>query len=504
MSIANVSPASPSAGLANLSIFDRITDPKETARQLGAAICESKVFGCSNAGQGEVLAWECLVLRIPPLRLAQTYHLIMGKLTMRADAMLAGLVERGGVYLVKSRTPEAAAIEIDYRGEKQLFSLTWEEAKKEPFAYNELDSDVVKMWAAGDPKKQPTLKTKYSTPRARMQMLWARVVSDGVRTMAPEVNSGRYTPEEFDGGDVIEGVATPTVEVQTITPEQAIQQAEAAYAASQTAPAIAHAESTAPTLADNPAPPATVEATPATAKATTTTAPTASGHGAPEVDQPGFATRLQRMEIDRLWAACMIPPIAPEGQPSAAAILRANYGVESSRSLTQEQATKLIGNLTKKAAAMKAELDKQAAEPASEVDRLACQMTKEQKHALGKAIADECDRLKRALTEAEELAVGKKLLEKARANSAARQTMEGLPATDQQVAELKGLVRSIEQFSPGTGDKIVAKLQEAGLSKFGELSQWSINRLIDAVYFDQLKAFFDDSIANWKPTSQAG
>jgi hypothetical protein len=210
------------------------------------------------------------------------------------------------------------------------------------------------------------------------------------------------------------------------------------------------------------------------------------------------------MEIDRLWAACMIPPIAPEGQPSAAAILRANYGVESSRSLTQEQATKLIGNLTKKAAAMKAERDAQAAQPVSEVDRLACHMTKEQRHALGKAIADECDRLKRALTEAEELAVGKKLLEKARANSAARQTMEALPATDQQMAELKGLVRSIEQFSPGTGDKIVAKLQEAGLSKFAELSQWSINRLIDAVYFDQLNAFFDDSIANWKPTSVAG
>jgi len=245
MSIVAASPVNSAAGLANLSIFDRITDPKETAKQLGAAICESKVFGCQNAAQGEVLAWECLVLRIPPLRLAQTYHLIMGKLTMRADAMLAGLVERGGSYLVKSRTADAAAIEIDYRGEKQLFSLTWEEAKKEPFAYNELDSDVVKMWAANDPKKQPTLKTKYSTPRARMQMLWARVVSDGVRTMAPEVNSGRYTPEEFDGGDVIEGVATAVVDVPAITAEQAIQQAEAAYAANQT--------QTAPTLADKPA-----------------------------------------------------------------------------------------------------------------------------------------------------------------------------------------------------------------------------------------------------------
>jgi hypothetical protein len=486
MSIANVSPASPSAGLANLSIFDRITDPKETAKQLGAAICESKVFGCSNAGQGEVLAWECLVLRIPPLRLAQTYHLIMGKLTMRADAMLAGLVERGGAYVVKVRTPDAAAIEIDYRGQKQLFSLTWEEAKKEPFAYEEQDGKVVEMWAETDPKKkkEPTLKTKYSTPRARMQMLWARVVSDGVRTMAPEVNSGRYTPEEFDGGDVIEGAATPTVEVQTITPEQAIQQAEAAYAASNPAPAITHAESTAPTLAEK--------------------SPDGTHGPGDQSDIPGFATKLQRMEIDRLWAACMIPPVAPEGQPSAAAILRANYKVESSRSLTQEQATKLIGNLTKRAAEKKAELDKQAAAPTRPIDLLAVRMTREQQAAAAAKMVEESNRLKRALTEDEEVAVAKKVLESCRAKGSSRETLEALPATEEQIQELRGLVRSTEQFSPGMGDKITKRLSEAGLTKFAELSQWSIARLIDAVYFDQLKAFFDDSIDNWKPTNTAG
>jgi hypothetical protein len=494
MSIANVSPAnSPAAGLANLSIFDRITDPKETAKQLGAAICESKVFGCQNAAQGEVLAWECLVLRIPPLRLAQTYHLIMGKLTMRADAMLAGLVERGGSYLVKSRTPDAAAIEIDYHGQKQTFSLTWEEAKKEPFAYEEQDGKVVEMWAAGDPKKQPTLKTKYSTPRARMQMLWARVVSDGVRTMAPEVNSGRYTPEEFDGGDVIEGVATPIVEVPAITAEQAIQQAEAAYAASQPAPAITHAESTATTLADK-APPATPEPTHAPA----------SGHGAPEVDQPGFATRLQRMEIDRLWAACMIPPVAPEGQPSAAAILRANYKVESSRSLSQEQAAKLIGNLTKKAAEMKAARDQQAAVPVRPIDLLSVRMTREQQAAAAAKMVEEANRLKRTLTEDEQFAVAQKVIVESRAKGSSRETLEALPATEEQIAELRGLVRSTEQFSPGMGDKITKRLSEAGLTKFAELSQWSICRLIDAVAMDQLKAFFDDSIANWKPTNAAG
>jgi hypothetical protein len=476
------------AGLANLSIFDKITDPKETAKQLGAAIVESKVFGCSNSGQGEVLAWECLVLRIPPLRLAQTYHLIMGKLTMRADAMLAGLVERGGTYVVKSRTPEAAAIEITHRGNVETFALTWEEAKKEPFAYEEQDGKVVEMWNETDPKKkkEPTLKTKYSTPRARMQMLWARVVSDGVRTMAPEVNSGRYTPEEFDGGDVIEGVATPVVEVPAITPEEAIKQAEAAYAAQATV---------APTLADK-APPA-IAATPTVSTAPTNPEPPA------EVEQPGYATKLQRMELDRLWAACLIPPVAPEGQHSQAAILRANYKVESARSLTQEQAATLIANLTKRAAKMAAETAASATN-VSELDKFSVTMTKEQRAYAAERIFEILPKeIGRPLTEAEELAEAKRVAETSNAKNSQRQAMEALPATEEQCNLIRGLARTVEQTEHGTMQRLVDLLKSKGISKFAELSQWSANRLIDALQTYQMEAFFTASIENWRPVNAA-
>jgi len=487
------------AGLANLSIFDRITNPAEAAKQLGAAIVDSKVFGCSNAGQGEVLAWECLVLRIPPLRLAQTYHLIMGKLAMRADAMLAGLVERGGTYVVKARTSEAAAIEITYRGQTETFALSWEEAKTEPFVYNEQDSEVVKMWAAKDPKKQPTLKTKYSTPRARMQMLWARVVSDGVRTMAPEVNSGRYTPEEFDGGDVIEGVATPVVEVPAITVEQAIQQAEAAYAAQG---------NVAPTLADKaPAATPTTPTAPTASTAPATPPPppaaVADSHGhAAEPDTPGYATKLQRMELDRLWAECLIPPVAPEGQISQAAILRANYKVESARSLTQEQAATLIGNLTKRAAKMAAETAANQAN-VSELDKFAVTMTKEQRAYAAERIEALRQKTGRPLTDAEELAEAKKVVEESNAKNSQRQALEALPATDEQCNLIRGLVRTVEQTEHGTMQRLVDLLKSKGISKFAELSQWSANRLIDALQTYQMEAFFTSSVENWRPVNAA-
>ena len=56
--------------------------------------------------------------------------------------------------------------------------------------------------------QKPPLKAKYSTPRARMQMLWARCVSDGVRVVAPECVQGIYTPEETS--DFVEVPCTPT------------------------------------------------------------------------------------------------------------------------------------------------------------------------------------------------------------------------------------------------------------------------------------------------------
>ena len=42
------------------------------------------------------------------------------------------------------------------------------------------------------------IKAKYATPRSRMQMLWARLISDSIRIVAPEIITGVYVPEEVD------------------------------------------------------------------------------------------------------------------------------------------------------------------------------------------------------------------------------------------------------------------------------------------------------------------
>ena len=101
---------------------------------------------------------------------------------MRADAMLGRFNAAGGKHKLISRTSELAEVELTKDGETQRFALSWVDAQKEPFTRG----------------KDGGIKDNYATPLKRKQMLWARVVSDGVRAMDPGIVCGADTPEELD------------------------------------------------------------------------------------------------------------------------------------------------------------------------------------------------------------------------------------------------------------------------------------------------------------------
>jgi hypothetical protein len=162
-------------------------------KQLGKDIAVSKMFGAENENQGRVLALACLVRGRDPLSLPLEYHLMGGKLTMRADAMLGRFSAAGGVYEIVEHSPNAAEIKMEFKGRKFHERFTWEEAQQEPFVYE--GKGVVKLLQAGK-QAELQLKDNYATPRRRMQQLWCRVVSDGVRVVAPELVTGSYTPQE--------------------------------------------------------------------------------------------------------------------------------------------------------------------------------------------------------------------------------------------------------------------------------------------------------------------
>jgi hypothetical protein len=177
-----------------LSVYERFIDPLNAILVLGKAIAYSKFFGCESEHQGIVFALECMARKTPPLMLQEQYHLIFNKLSKKSDSMLADFNQLGGKHKIISRTPELAAVELSIGGNTQQFSLSWEEAQQEPFVYDGKEAEIV---AALQAKKPLKLKPKYATPRARCQMMWARVVSDAVRAMCPRANQGVYTPEEM-------------------------------------------------------------------------------------------------------------------------------------------------------------------------------------------------------------------------------------------------------------------------------------------------------------------
>jgi hypothetical protein len=166
---------------------------QEFVKSLGSDIAKSQMFGCESTSQGNILALACIVSGRDPLSLPMEFHLMKGKLTLRADAMLGRLSKAGGKYEVIEHSPDAAEVKMEFKGRKFHQRFTWEEAQQEPFVYE--GKGIVKLLKEGK-RDQLVLKDNYATPRRRMQQMWCRVISDGVRVVAPELVTGVYTGEE--------------------------------------------------------------------------------------------------------------------------------------------------------------------------------------------------------------------------------------------------------------------------------------------------------------------
>ncbi len=296
-----------------LTVYERMPDSLAAIQALGKAIAISRMFGCETVEQGQVLALECMARRMPPLTLAERYHVVQGKLMMKYDAMLAAFHELGGKHKIIARTEDRAEVELTIDGQTHREAITWEEAKQEKWPYK------------GDGK---TLKDNWATPRARRQMLWARAVSEGVRALCPGVNSGRYVPEEIEiePAPASNGHAKPAT---TSVVDQAASAAAASAPAANVDGEIVEAEFE--VVKDEP------QQTQPPATATT--------------DQPELATEYQIARIKELAVLLQC------GEKVEAACQK--RGCNSVRSLRKEDAAemleKLEANYAKQQAAAKAE-----------------------------------------------------------------------------------------------------------------------------------------------------
>ena len=161
--------------MSQILAYDKINDAAGL-EMFGNAICRSGMFGCESKEAGIVFALQCVAENKPPLEMAKNYYLVKGKLTKRADAMLADFRRAGGKVVwadLKNESVQSAVFEFE--GQKFNASFSMADAKR---------AGLVRTGSAWD-----------KTPAA---MLRARCVSETLRAIAPEIVQGVYVPEEID------------------------------------------------------------------------------------------------------------------------------------------------------------------------------------------------------------------------------------------------------------------------------------------------------------------
>jgi hypothetical protein len=140
---------------------------------MAKAVAASNFFGVKSPEQAMALMLIAQAEGMHPAIAARDYHVINGKPALKADAMLARFLQAGGKVEWTSYTDTKVSAKFSHTQGGSV-EVEWDmgRAKKAQLGSNG-------MWA------------KY--PR---QMLRARVISEGIRTVYPNANSGFYTPEE--------------------------------------------------------------------------------------------------------------------------------------------------------------------------------------------------------------------------------------------------------------------------------------------------------------------
>jgi hypothetical protein len=222
--------------------------------KLGMWIATSQMFGTTNPAQACIIAADLFITNQPLMDYQKRNDMLHGKPSKPYDAMIAEFQEAGGKIKVIEKSPECAHIELTFDGNSKEFKFTWEEAQKEPLPYQvtkELtEAKIIDMLARGE---KPPLKAKYATPRSRAIMLFARVASDGIRTVAARVNFGMYTPEEIE--DFSENATVQPVVGAAAPSSVSAPAATAPAPAATTSPTGPYAmpdKATAVPLSDNP------------------------------------------------------------------------------------------------------------------------------------------------------------------------------------------------------------------------------------------------------------
>ena len=167
--------------------------PVDSVWKMAQSIAASGLFGMKDPNQAMALMLIAQAEGMHPALAARDYHVIQGRPALKADAMMARFQAAGGKVEWKLYTDNAVSAVMSHPSGGSV-EIEW----------------TIEMANRAGLTKNPTWR-QY--PR---QMLRARVISEGIRTVFPGVAVGVYTPEEVQ--DFAPARNEPRGEPRDVTP----------------------------------------------------------------------------------------------------------------------------------------------------------------------------------------------------------------------------------------------------------------------------------------------
>lgn len=151
--------------------------PYSDMERMANDLVNSRFFGVKSVDECMALMLIAQAEGLHPAVAVRDYHVIQGKPSLKADAMLARFQQQGGVVEWIEVTDKRVAAKFHHPKSSPTPTLIeWDDAR---VIQAQLGSNV--------------MHKKY--PR---QMKRARVISEGVRTVYPACTNGLYVPEEVE------------------------------------------------------------------------------------------------------------------------------------------------------------------------------------------------------------------------------------------------------------------------------------------------------------------
>jgi len=154
--------------------------------QMAGHVAKSGMFACKTPEQAFALMMLCQSEGLHPMQAVRRFHIVQNRPCMRSDAAQAEFQKRGGrIRPIKRDAREARAV----------------------FSHPEYLPDGMEIGVTFEQYKQAGLTGKDNWKNFPDDMLWARLVTKGIRTVYPGIIAGIYSPEEIEDVEYLESSA---------------------------------------------------------------------------------------------------------------------------------------------------------------------------------------------------------------------------------------------------------------------------------------------------------